>query len=198
MLVANALKQGYKVLDTDTLIFGWLMTKDFASKLEQLSKRDGNPAPWNATGEGRLQWSILQRAALAIATSLSEYGVTIVTNLLAEDEKPKNVYNNTYTFFRDPKEMVRLSNERRIAKGQEPHRDMLKTYQSWADGWKKHNGDYDHSQMLDQQYLTEVFDLEPIVKDLKEAEPIVWKYAYSLLDKFSFRDLVSTQGRASL
>lgn len=194
-LVANALKQGIIVIDNDPIIFGFLMTNQMQSKLSSSPKG----SPWYAKGDDRDQWRIVERASGILVQILAEQlNATIITNNLSGDVRPKDVFNNTYSFFREPSSMAAMLEARAIAKGKSEKKDYAKIAKGWFDGWSSHHADYDHVITLkEDEYLCDFFGVKPDVLDPKEVEAIIYQFMYSKMEELNWFNTIKPGKRES-
>lgn len=185
-LVAAALKQGINVIDTDVITYGWFMTSEMRKLISEAGQE-----PWKAKGQLNLIWDVVRRGTLAMADMIAEQDdATIITNLYS-DADISDLYTNSFTFFREPEDLVQVFNSRREEKGKTGSSMDVKVAESWFAGWSAHKMNYSKAVTLKvDEYLADFFDIEVSTVDAKSVDRYIHDTLYSKWRKKGYFDLV--------
>lgn len=156
VLGKRLIQKGEFVVDTDSLLFGWLIRFSDVHKLKEELVGPKGPRE-------QVFWDGLTAATLVLADKIaSANGGYLLTNL-CPDKLDSPAISKSYSFFRKPEDLVAVIDDRRAAKAKVHHvvkREgaKLKEAKSWYDAWKRNSDMYDEAvELKTGEYLSNFF-----------------------------------------
>lgn len=187
--------ENFSVLDTDTLCWGWALSKEDSEFLESDKVVTEQGLPWHSKGALGKTFNIVRNSQLMYANLLMVKYPDLRTVTSLAPTSPKFLKTSSLSVAREPQDMYDLAKKRAEAKGK-PFKASLEVYKSWFESWEKHRAKWKTSIILEPgQYLTDVFDLDAKIVDPKQVDAINYGKFYEWVAKQSLDLYVAPQTR---
>lgn len=179
--------KGIHFVDTDPILFGFIMPKRVRERLKELGWRAGA-----GTEAENLLYSCVTRAVLAIAGKIAaEHGGYLFTNL-QPSKIDQDVVSESVTAFLQPEVLYKRVDARNKRKGNKGPRFTLDQAKNWYQNWKRNRGRLPWSKVIElseSDYLSDVLELNLAPEYYNDLED-VYDVIYPLMRSEHWFDLV--------